>query len=137
MKKASLKEFTKSINLKKLINHIDAQIMFARYGGDFKGDTISYGSNLYFSTGNYAQDVDLIGMSSGRPADFGIEMYQGNLTTIDYKSLNLSYIINPHTNLKINLGFTLRNFNNDDQEVKTKVINFGLMSDLFNHYYDI
>ncbi len=134
---ANFSEFLVMANYKWKRFEMDAQIMYARYGGDFQGDTISYGSNLYFSTGNYAQDVDLIGMSSGRPADFGIEMYQGNLTTIDYKSLNLSYIINPHTNLKINLGFTLRNFNNDNQEVKTKVINFGLMSDLFNHYYDI
>jgi len=30
MKKVSLKQFTKSINLKELINHIDAQIMFCR-----------------------------------------------------------------------------------------------------------
>jgi hypothetical protein len=76
-------------------------------------------------------------MGSGRPSDFGIEMYQGNLTTIDYKSLNVSYIINPYTNLKINLEVTLRNSHNDDKDVKTQFINFGIMSDLFNHYYDI
>jgi hypothetical protein len=64
-------------------------------------------------------------------------MYQGNLTTIDYKSLNLSYIINPNTNLKINLGVTLRNANNDDGDQQTRFINFGIKTDLFNHYYDI
>ena len=64
-------------------------------------------------------------------------MYQGDLTTIDYKSLSLSYIINPYTNLKINLGLTLRNSHNKDDDVKTKFINFGVISDLFNHYYDI
>ena len=116
---------------------IDAKIMFAKYGGDFKGDTVSYGSNVYFSTGNYAQEAGLVGMGSGRPSDFGIEMYQGNLTTIDCKSLNVSYIINPYTNLKINVGLTLRNSHNDDEDVKSQFINFGIMSDLFNHYYDI
>ena len=116
---------------------IDAKIMFAKYGGDFKGDTVSYGSNVYFSTGNYAQEAGLVGMGSGRPSDYGIEMYQGNLTTIDCKSLNVSYIINPYTNLKINVGLTLRSFHNDDEDVKTQFINFGIMSDLFNHYYDI
>ena len=116
---------------------IDAKIMFAKYGGDFKGDTVSYGSNVYFSTGNYAQEAGLVGMGSGRPSDYGIEMYQGNLTTIDCKSLNVSYIINPYTNLKINLGLTLRNSHNDDEDVKSQFINFGIMSDLFNHYYDI
>ena len=116
---------------------IDAKIMFAKYGGDVKGEPVSYGSNVYFSTGNYAQEAGLVGMGSGRPSDFGIEMYQGNLTTIDYKSLNVSYIINPYTNLKINLGLTLRNSHNDDEDVKSQFINFGIMSDLFNHYYDI
>ena len=116
---------------------IDAKIMFAKYGGDVKGETVSYGSNVYFSTGNYAQEAGLVGMGSGRPSDYGIEMYQGNLTTIDCKSLNISYIINPYTNLKINLGLTLRNSHNDDEDVKSQFINFGIMSDLFNHYYDI
>ena len=116
---------------------IDAKIMFAKYGGDVKGETVSYGSNVYFSTGNYAQEAGLVGMGSGRPSDYGIEMYQGNLTTIDCKSLNISYIINPYTNLKINVGLTLRNSHNDDEDVKSQFINFGIMSDLFNHYYDI
>jgi len=115
---------------------IDAKMIFAQYGGDIEGDTISYGSNLYFSTGNYAEQEGLFGISSGRPSDFGIEMYQGNLTKINYQSVNLSYIINPYTNLKINLGVVLRNARNDDGQLKTQFINFGLMSDLFNHYYD-
>ena len=64
-------------------------------------------------------------------------MYQGNLTTINYQSLNISYIINPHTNLKMNLGVTFRNLHNDEDDVKTQFINFGITSDIFNHYYDI
>ena len=116
---------------------IDAKIMFAKYGGDFKGDTISYGNNLYLSTGNYAQEEGLVGMGSGRPSDFGIEMYQGNLTIIDYKSFNVSYILNPYANLKINLGVTLRDSHDNDGDQKTQFINFGIISDLFNHYYDI
>jgi len=133
---ANFSEFLLLANYKWKRFEIDAKIMLAKLGGDIQGDSISYGSNLYFSTGNYAQDVDLVGISTGRPSDFGIEMYQGNLTRIDYKSLNISYIINPFTNLKINLGITLRNSHNDDQDVKTQIINFGLVSDLFNHYYD-
>ena len=63
-------------------------------------------------------------------------MYQGNLTKVDYKSLNISYILNPKTNFKINLGFTLRN-SHSDKNIQTQFINFGVMSDLFNYYYDI
>ena len=134
---ANFSEFLFMVNYKWKRFEIDTKIMFAKYGGDFKGDTISYGNNIYFSTGNYAQEEGLVGMGSGRPSDFGIKMYQGNLTAIDYKSLNVSYIINPYTNLKINLGVTLRNYNNNDGNEKTQFINFGIISDLFNHYYDI
>ena len=116
---------------------IDGKIMLAKYGGKVLNDPTSYGNDVYFSTGNYAEEEGLVGMGSGRPSDFGIEMYQGNLTTINYQSLNVSYIINPYTNLKFKLGVTLRDAKNDDGQIQTKFINFGIMSDLFNHYYDI
>ena len=115
---------------------IDFKVMFSKYGADIAGDSTSYGGNIYLSTGTYGNDEGLVGLGSGRPSDFGIYMYQGNLTKVDYKSLNISYILNPNTNLKINLGFTLRNSYND-KDVKTQFINFGVISDLFNYYYDI
>ena len=103
---------------------IDGKIIFSKYGSDIKGDPFSYGSNVYVSYND-------------RPADFGIDMYQGNLTTVNIKIFNISYIVNPKTNLKINLGVTLRDFKNEDEELQTQFINFGIKSDLFNHYYDI
>jgi hypothetical protein len=103
---------------------IDGKIISSKYGSDIKGDPFSYGSNVYV---NY----------NDRPADFGIDMYQGNLTTVNIKIFNISYIVNPKTNLKINLGVTLRDFKNEDEELQTQFINFGIKSDLFNHYYDI
>ena len=134
---ANFSEFLIMLNYKWKRVEIDAKIMYAKSGADFLGDTISYGSNVYFSTGNYANEEGLVSMSSGRPFDYGIEMYQGNVTELQYNSLNVSYILNPYTNLKINLGISFRNFNNDDQQLKTQFVNFGLISDLFNHYYDI
>ena len=102
---------------------IDGKIIFSKYGDNIKGDPAAYGNNVY---DNY---VD-------RPADFGIEMYQGNLTTVNIKKFNIAYIVNPKTNLKINLGVTLRDFKNEAGELQTQFINFGIKSDLFNHYYD-
>ena len=134
---ANFSEFLIMLNYKWKRVEIDVKAMYAKSGFDFIGDTISYGSNVYFSTGNYANEEGLVGMSSGRPSDYGIEMYQGNVTELHYKSLNVSYILNPYTNLKINLGISFRNFNNEDEQIKTQFINFGLISDLFNHYYDI
>ena len=117
---------------------ITGKLIFSKYGGKIKDDPTSYGNDLFMSTGNYAEEEGLVGMGSGRPpSDFGIEMYQGNLTTINYKSINISYVINPHTNLKFKLGITLRDAKNDDGKMQTKFFNFGIMSDLFNHYYDI
>lgn len=115
----------------------DGKIMLAKYGGKIVNDPTSYGNDVYFSTGSYAEEEGLVGMGSGRPYDFGIEMYQGNLTRVNYQSLNVSYVINPHTNLKFKFGVTVRDMQNDDGKIQTKFINFGIMSDLFNHYYDI
>ncbi len=133
---ANFSEFLLMTNYKWKRFEIDFKVMFSKYGADIAGDSTSYGGNIYLSTGTYGNDEGLVGLGSGRPSDFGIYMYQGNLTKVDYKSLNISYILNPNTNLKINLGFTLRNSYND-KDVKTQFINFGVISDLFNYYYDI
>ena len=102
---------------------IDGKIIISKYGGNIKGDPAAYGNSVY-------DDY------SDRPADFGIYMYQGNLTNVNLKKFDISYIVNPKTNFKINLGVTLRDFKNVDGELKTQFINFGIKSDLFNHYYD-
>lgn len=133
---ANFSEFLFMANYKWKRFAIDAKVMFSKYGGDFKGDTLSYGNDLFMSTGNYAEEEGLVGMGSGRPSDFGIEMYQGNLTEINYSSLNVSYVLNPKTNLKINIGIIIRDEVNEEAKIKTNFINFGLVTDLTNHYYD-
>ena len=120
---ANFSEFLFLINYKLRKFVIDGKIISSQYGGDIKGDPSSYGNNVYISYNE-------------RPDDFGIEMYQGNLTTVNLKNFNIAYIVNLKTNLKINLGITLRDFKNEDEELHTQFINFGIMSDLFNNYYD-
>jgi len=115
---------------------INGKLIFSKYGGKIKDDPTSYGNDLFMSTGNYASEEGLVGMGSGRPSDFGIDMYQGNLTEISYSSLNVSYVVNPKTNLKINIGITIRDEVNEEAEMQTNFINFGLVTDLSNHYYD-
>ena len=113
-----------------------AKLIQAKYGADFQGDQTSYGSNLYLSTGSFASESNLQAIGSGRPSDFGVFMYQGNVTNVDFKSLDIAYVINFKTNLKFNLGYTLRQFSDQLDIETTKFIHFGLKSDLFNHYYD-
>ena len=120
---ANFSEFLLLMNYKWKNFVVDGKIISSKYGSDIKGDPFSYGSNVYVSYND-------------RPADFGIDMYQGNLTTVNLKNFNIAYIVNPKTNLKINLGVTLRDFKNEDGELQTQFINFGIKSDLFNHYYD-
>ena len=113
---------------------VDAKIIFAKYGGSSANDSISYGNDLYESTGTFEEPNGFV--YAGRPSDFGIEMHQGNLTTVNLKNFNIAYVVNPRTNLKVNLGITLRDFESEETEMQTKFINFGIKSDLFNHYYD-
>jgi hypothetical protein len=115
---------------------INGKLIFSKYGGKIKDDPTSYGNDLFMSTGNYASEEGLVGMGSGRPSDIGIDMYQGNLTEISYSSLNVSYVVNPKINLKINIGITIRDEVNEEAEIQTNFINFGLVTDLSNHYYD-
>jgi len=131
---ANFSEFLVMANYKYKRWQLDGKLIFAKYGAKVSGDATSYGNDLYESTGIFEEPDGKV--YEGRPSDFGIEMYQGNLTTVNLKTFNIAYIVNPKTNLKINLGVTLRNFKNDDGELQTQFINFGIKSDLFNNYYD-
>ena len=113
---------------------LNGKLIFAKYGADFENDLISYGNDLYESTGTFEQPNGFV--HGGRPSDFDIELYQGNLTIVTIKSVDIAYVVNPKTNLKINLGILLRDFSNEDSRLQTHFISFGIVSDLFNHYYD-
>ena len=137
---ANFSEFLVMANYKYKRWQLDGKLIFIKYGADYDPsmatdeNSWSYGNNLYESTGTFEEPNGF--MYSGRPSDFGIEMYQGNLTTVNLKNFNIAYVVNPKTNLKINLGLTLRDFKSEEAEMQTQFINFGIQSDLFNHYYD-
>jgi len=86
------------------------------------------------STGNFEEPSGYI--HSGRPSDNDILMYQGNMTDIAIISFTSSYIINPKINLKIMLGYTFRDIQNQFSNNQTSFLEFGLKTDLFNYYYD-
>lgn len=133
---ANFSEMLFLVNYKWKRFSINGKLIFSKYGGKIKDDPNSYGNDLFMSTGNYAAEEGLVGMGSGRPSDFGINMYQGNLTEINFSSFNVNYVVNPKTNLIINIGIIIRDEVNEESEMQTNLINFGLVTDLFNHYYD-
>ena len=93
------------------------------YGADYLGDSISYGNNIYADYND-------------RSSDFGIQMYHGNRTEVDYTQINIGYILNPTTNFKIDLSLVNRNQESDSGSYNTLFYSVSLKSDLFNHYYD-
>ena len=99
------------------------QTTIAKFGGKIVSDPTSYGNDLYMSTND-------------RPGDFDISMYQGEENNLEYLQFNVGYIINPKTNLKFELGVVNRQNNSNTESINTKYYFFGLVTDLYNRYYD-
>ncbi|KAB8152007.1 gliding motility protein RemB [Kordia sp. TARA_039_SRF] len=107
-----------------------AKLIFGQRGLDFDPaiDNASYGGNIFIDNDN-------------RVGDTGIELLQGNKTNVLIGDLNVGYIINPKTNLKIFANITYRSFNPDantvvDFKENTTWFNFGIRTDIFNWYFD-
>ncbi|TCK67566.1 protein involved in gliding motility RemB [Winogradskyella wandonensis] len=108
----------------------DAKLIFGERGFDFRdgGDTFYYGGDIY-------------GTENDRPSDTGIEIGQGNNTSVFHGELMAGYIINPVSNLRV---FTNINYRNFDPTAETAFVNrtnttwisFGVRTDLFNWYND-
>ena len=97
-------------------------------GFDIVGDPLSYGGDIY-------RDY------SDRSGDYGQEIGQGNTTNIFIGDLQVGYLINPATNLKLFGGFTFRDFKSESvnpvfESTSSTWINFGLRSDLFDWSLD-
>ncbi|RNC84313.1 MAG: gliding motility protein RemB [Winogradskyella sp.] len=108
----------------------DAKLIFGERGFDFRDGT----DNFYYGG-------DIFGNENDRPSDTGIEIGQGNNTTVFHGELMAGYIINPVSNLRV---FTNINYRNFDPTVETNIttrtnttwISFGVRTDLFNWYND-
>lgn len=108
----------------------NAKFVFGQKGFDFNsgGDNFSYGGNIYRDNDN-------------RVSDYGNEIGQGNYAAIFIGELQVSYLVNPATNLKLFGGLTYRDFNpnvptNIFDKTNTTWISFGLKTDVFNWYFD-
>ncbi len=89
---------------------------------------VSYGGDIYKSYDD-------------RVADYGNEIGQGNKTDIFIGDLQLGYIVNPATNLKLFGGITYRNFTPEFEtatlkENQTTWITVGIRTDIFDWQFD-
>ncbi|WP_339846851.1 gliding motility protein RemB [uncultured Dokdonia sp.] len=84
----------------------------------------------------------IYGNDENRPSDDGIAFFQGNKVNSLYADLELGYLINPATNLKVYANPIYRNVTADIQDApntfdtNTLWLNIGFRTDLFNWYYD-
>lgn len=109
----------------------EAKVIYGQKGFDFNTteDSYNYGGNMFL---NYEEN---------RPYDIGATVAQGNKTNIFIGELQVGYVINPMTNLKV-FGHAL--FRNFDPLAETATIaknnttwlSIGIRSDLFNWYFD-
>ena len=99
------------------------QFLKAKYGAKIKNDPASYGNDIFMS-------------NTDRPSDYGIEMFQGNKTDLFFSKITMSYLFNPKTNLKFEIGLVNRNLEDEYGRNNTNFIFFALKTDLFNRYYD-
>jgi len=107
-----------------------AKVIFGEKGFDFntEEDSFNYGGDIFRD-------------ERDRNGDSGIQLAQGNTTSIFHGEFQVGYTINPSTNLKVYANLIYRDFNpqvNTLTEFKnsTTWLNFGIRTDIFNWYYD-
>jgi len=106
----------------------NAKLTLGEKGFDIENLSTNYGGNIYLS-------------NDTRTGDTGVDLLQGNKTSIFIADLQAGYIVNPTTNLKLFAGFTLRNFDptiqtNNFNKQNTTWFTIGLKTDVFNWYFD-
>ena len=96
---------------------------------DTASDSYNYGQNIY-------KDYD-----ENRPYDKGVKVGQGNKTSLFISDIQVGYLVNPATNLKLFGNFLYRNFDPTTNTAtvfkeQTTWFTIGFRSDVFNWYFD-
>lgn len=89
---------------------------------------------------NYGGDI-FRNYDDNRVNEFGVNLFQGIKTQTLFGDLKIGYLVNPRTNLRLELGMTIRRISpetevGDLKAQTTKYFYFGLKTDLYNQYYD-
>ena len=84
---------------------------------------------------------NVFGSENVRPSDFGNELLQGNRVNSVFTDVELGYLLNPATNLKLFVNPIYRSFNASTQtsvasDTSTLWFNVGFRTDLFNWHFD-
>lgn len=94
-----------------------------------------------FEDSNPFYGSDLFGDERNLVRENGVNIGQGNRANSYYGELEVGYLVNPTTNLKLYLNLIHRNFDIAESNARqfdrnTTWINLGFRTDIFNWYYD-
>ncbi|PWA10153.1 energy transducer TonB [Flavobacterium laiguense] len=111
--------------------YANAKLTFGTRGFDYNtlDNKYNYGQDIY-------KDYD-----ENRPYDKGVNVGQGNKTSIFISEVQVGYLVNPATNFKFFGNFLYRNFDPTTNTVlhfanETTWFSVGFRSDVFNWYFD-
>jgi hypothetical protein len=109
----------------------EVKLIYGQRGLDYNTTTnaFNYGGNIYL-------DYD-----DNRPFDTGVAIAQGNKVNVAMADVQIGYVVNPASNLKLFGNLIYRNFNPTTETVEvvksnTTWFSIGIRSDLFNWYFD-
>lgn len=102
----------------------DLKVIHARHGGEIASDSINYGSDIFIS------------YEDGNPKEYDNDIAQGNTSTLQLIDFRVGYLINPRTNMKLELGITNRVSKDLYTSSKHQYLFFAFKTDLQNFYYD-
>ncbi|NNC84777.1 MAG: hypothetical protein HKO56_00430 [Bacteroidia bacterium] len=100
---------------------LEGKIMYAKVGYDT--DSTNYGHNIFLSY-------------ETRPSEYGIELLQGDETSIVFLALKTAYLINPKTNMRAYLEINSRSAKHEKFTTDDLIMSFGLKTSLYNTYHD-
>ncbi|MCX2473195.1 gliding motility protein RemB [Pedobacter sp. MC2016-05] len=120
-KGANFREFLGIVNYSYRRLDFQAQALYARYGLDPEG--LNYGGDIFkgYET---------------RSIDYGSHIGQGIGTDLYYMKGQVSYLLNPKYNLRLEVAGTYRNESNLSGANKTGLLTIGLRSSFRNIYHD-
>ena len=91
----------------------DLKLIHAKYGGEIAGDTTNYGSDIFMP---YDENYN----------ELGNDIAQGNTSNLQIIDFRVGYIVNPKTNMKIELGLTNRSLSDRNTTDENQYLFFSL-----------
>lgn len=127
---SNFREFVGVVSYKKDRWFANAKVVAGSKGFDYnnESDSFSYGGNIFADNDN-------------RISEYGNEITQGNKADIFIGNVEVGYLINPATNLKLFGSVMVRDFKseapiNGFENLNSTWFSVGVKTDVFNWYFD-